>query len=553
MNDFEFQAEYVAQQAWRLLAMQDRNELSPSHGCFHYAYWRDKTSEFPDARFQEAGAALGLLSLPAFDDLRAQVMAPPPEQLYASFAAAARNWSRQQYGDGALDEWYKGERGFAAVEFTMIAYGLALHFMGELVRPADRDVIITTIKKAGDWLLPRHDRVKANHEMAAAAALALAWKATGELPYKSAAREKVADTLVRQTEEGWFPEIGGMDHGYCSVLLDYAMLYYLITSDDDVLPPMRRLFAFMLPHLHPNLTISCEAGTCLNPYVSRLGIGLLSAHDPAAAAAVAVFQQFTPGLEGVAPYLMDDLRLARWSYLPLATHLLSGRFRADPGGADAFAARYPQGWLMRKQAAIASFHRGNIHIAFSPVGGGMVRIYRDRTLILEDGGLTIEHGGERWGMAGYDPERRIVINGDNCSFRGKLFPAQFFFPGLLPRLILRIGCMVPQGAYLLRALIDRQRLRKKTAVNQSAAPVAKPHEGYEFERSVTVDLDGVDIIDRLHSFPGAPGATTVKALLRHRGQAVAPAELPERFARLTLRKRIAFSGGDALQIHVEQV
>ena len=48
-------------------------------------------------------------------------------------------------------------------------------------------------------------------------------------------------------------------------------LFLVETSGDrDPLPAMRRLTSFMLPHLHPDGTISPEAGLCLNPYVSRV-------------------------------------------------------------------------------------------------------------------------------------------------------------------------------------------------------------------------------------------------------------------------------------------
>src|SRR4051812_22496439 len=95
-GDYRFQAEFVVDAAWRLLSLQDENELSPSYGCFHYAYWRDKTSEFPDARFQEAGAALGLLSLPFFDSARVDGRLPSRDQLYRAFSAGLRNLASQQ-------------------------------------------------------------------------------------------------------------------------------------------------------------------------------------------------------------------------------------------------------------------------------------------------------------------------------------------------------------------------------------------------------------------------------------------------------------------------
>src|SRR5271168_4764510 len=108
-GDFLHQLLHVGDNAKRLLAMQDQDPCSPSFGCFHYAYWRDKTSEFPDARFQEAAAALGLLSLNIFDDWREANGWPAKDVLYASFRAGLRNLAHQQYPEGCYDEWYKGE------------------------------------------------------------------------------------------------------------------------------------------------------------------------------------------------------------------------------------------------------------------------------------------------------------------------------------------------------------------------------------------------------------------------------------------------------------
>ena len=153
-GDYREQAEFVVNSAWRLLSLQDDNVLSPSYGCFHYAYWRDKTSEFPDARFQEAGAALGLLSLPFFDSARQARRLAPSSELYRAFSAGLGNLAHQQYPEGCFDEWYKGERGFAATEFTIIAYGLAARICFELTGKDDRVRTLTqlwqaTLQRAG--------------------------------------------------------------------------------------------------------------------------------------------------------------------------------------------------------------------------------------------------------------------------------------------------------------------------------------------------------------------------------------------------------------------
>lgn len=549
MNDFEYQLGFVIDASWRMAGMQDRNPLSPSYGCFHYGYWRDKTSEFADARFQEAGAAFGLLSLPQFDDARRDGRLASRAALYDAFSAALGAWANSQHAEGCWDEWYKGERGFAATEFTMIAYGLAARYLGDGLRADDRQRLLATMGKAADWLAPRHDRVKANHEAAAAAALALAWEVTGEERHKTAAAEKIADTLARQTDEGWFPEIGGMDLGYCSVLLDYVMVYVLATGDAGPVPAMRRLLAFMFPHIHPDCTISPEAGLCLNPYVSRLGIGLLSEHDDANAAAVmATLENSSPGQAGLAPTLADDLRLCRWSYLPIVTMLERTRFKKSDGGAEALADLFPGGWTVRKESAVAACHDGTTHVYFSVAGGGAVRVFWGRELVWEDIGIDVVSPGELLGSAGYSLDRPMAQVPGGVEFKDALGKAVFFYPGFLSRLLLRLGSVTPFSSRLLRRLIDTYRLRKGTAINQSAAPLAGTGGGILFERRVVVEDGAVTITDRLERADGGIDSRFLRPNLTVRGETPPVIEGMFRSASVVITKslrekegRLAFS------------
>ncbi|MBF0157072.1 MAG: hypothetical protein HQL57_07815 [Magnetococcales bacterium] len=506
-DDLEYQLEFVMANAWRLLGIQDRNPLSPTHGCFHYAYWRDKTSEFADARMQEAGAALGLLSLPCFDRWRADaeggaeigavsgVGLASTEVLYEAFRAGLLNLSRQQYADGCYDEWYKGERGFAATEFTTIAYGLAAHFLKDRLRPAERELLTRTLRRAGEWLARRHDRVKANHEAAAAAALALVWEVTGESRFREAAARAMADTLSRQTGEAWFPEVGGMDLGYCSVLLDYTMLYVHVTGDQGPVAAMRRLLAFMWPNIHPDATVAAEAGLCLNPYVSRLGVGLLSPWDDGAAALIGHLRRVSPGRAGVSPYLADDLRLSRWSYLPVVTILFREVFRFADAALPDFVHSYPRGWSRFPKASVMAWHDGERHLYFAPCGGGVVRAYVGSRCLYEDLGFSLISPEGAWGSLGYDPEREVEELPGGYGMRGSLGRAAFFFPGFWSRLVLRIGCTVPLFSYWLRAGIDFYRQRRRTAVNQSAAPVAGRGGRWSLRRQVVVDPEGFSVHD----------------------------------------------------------
>jgi hypothetical protein len=155
------QLRHMGVAADRLLTIQDRE----SFGSFHYAYWRDKTSDFADVRFQEAGAMLGLLSLPAFDVLREAEGWPSRKALMAAFSAGLANLAKEQYPEGCYDEWYRGERGFAVTAFTTVAYGLTALLLDDGLGARDRDLLTRTLKRAAQWLSRRDDSVKINHEL----------------------------------------------------------------------------------------------------------------------------------------------------------------------------------------------------------------------------------------------------------------------------------------------------------------------------------------------------------------------------------------------------
>ncbi len=498
MNDYEFQRDYVLAQIPRLLAMQDLNPLSPSFGCFHYGFWRDKVSEFSDTRFQEAGATLLLAMHPAFEQARPDV---EPEQLQVAGEAAIAYWNRSQNRDGSFDEWYKYEHGFAATCFSLIAFSLAKELSGTVLSDETEARFEETARRSGDWLLKHDDLIKTNHEMCAAAALTLAGRVLKLSEFEEGARTKFEKAIECQHPEGWFNEISGMDLGYCSVLLDYAMLYHRYSGDDRVVPAMKELFSFLSKFIHPNGTISAEAGLCLNPYVSRLGLLLLAEHDTSAAQLADLFEITSPGFAAVAPYLSDDLRLTRWSHLPLVTWLLASETRPSARGQAPSTGFAPHtGAFYAPEANIVSWRSETFHAVFLPAGGGTVRVHANdgasNTACFEDLGYEISFGGSTLGTSGYDATRSTEPRSPTeCRCEMSFSEATFFFPGLVSRTALRVLGAIPGAHTWLRKGIDFYRQRRRTAVNQSAAPIARGSALLRCERSVRFDSTGIVVTD----------------------------------------------------------
>ena len=93
----------------------------------------------------------------------------------------------------------------------------------------------------------------------------------------------------------------------------------------------------------------------------------------------------------IRPYLDDDLRLCRWSILPVLAALLAG----PPDLAETpseFVRCYTPGWTVHKNAGLAAYHRDDLHLYAPFAGGAVARIYRGERLILEDLGLHIRDG-----------------------------------------------------------------------------------------------------------------------------------------------------------------
>lgn len=498
-GDIDFQLRFIADSAWRLVATQDRDPSSPSLGCFHTAYWRDKTSEFPDARFQEAAAALGLLSLDEFESIREDVGAPDKETLRAAFLNGAKNLTAQQYKDGCYDEWYKGERGFAATAFTNVAFGFALLFLRDEISREDHDSLVETLRRAADWLSAREDVVKINHEVVAIVSLAIVWKLTGEQKYLAAAREKLRVSLDHRDTEGWFRELNGADLGYSFLVFDYLMLFRWLADDQSVDQIVDGLLDFLIPHLHPDFTTSAEGGTCRNPYVGQIGFVLLDPESRRGDTFVGALAGLKSNRRRILPYLADELRISRWAVLPVLAGLFWHTRNKAPVARDGFAELYPQGWTASPAACLAAYHSRDLHVFVPAAGGAVTRVFVGEDLVVEDLGYSISLGSKQLTSKVYNADRTLTLNTGELQVGFGLSKPTYFFPTFAQRFLLRLGSTTAVGSRLTRAAIDWYRTRKRTAINQSAASVGRDDDGIILTRTVKPSESRVEIVDQFEA------------------------------------------------------
>jgi hypothetical protein len=239
-----------------------------------------------------------------------------------------------------------------------------------------------------------------------------------------------------------------------------------------------------------------EMGLCLNPYLSRLGIGLLSRHSNAAASIAHKLHHNSPTTKGLTPYLSDDLRFVRWSYLPLITKLLKESFRFLNEDPSHTLKSY---WTYSNLAATARFHNRDVDIYFAPCSGGALQIYFKEVLAFEDRGIILRNKKQMWVSSGYNNNRKLTITNMEVELNSSLVKAKYFYPGFLSRLALRLLCINSLTSSLIRKYIDHVRLKSSSAINQSAAPYHKGKIEMTVNRKISFKQNCLIIIDIVNS------------------------------------------------------
>jgi hypothetical protein len=246
----------------RILGMADREEGSPTFGCFDRYYWHYRFLDFPNVRFQEAVVLLALL-----------VRFPFPENRYFDHPAVRRwvlagihFWLRSRNRDGSTNEAYPFERGFCPTAMSFWAVTEALRLLGDSPAPG--------LRTTASWLIRRDNPEVSNQMAAAGAALYNYYLLSGDERSQAAARVKFGRLLGAQDPSGFFPEYGGRDLGYHSLTLSLLARYYKNSKDPAVLVALQRGIAVAEAHVRGNGSFEYDVSTrqtqFLYPYAFAL-------------------------------------------------------------------------------------------------------------------------------------------------------------------------------------------------------------------------------------------------------------------------------------------
>jgi len=497
MNDLDYQISFVCVSVERILAQVDFDPLSPTYGCAHLAYWRDKTSDVADMRRQEAILTLALLYSNEYPG--SQWKGEP--RLLEAVEALLEFWCDHRYPDGSLDEWYKGERAFAVAAFTVHAVARALIALGEKLDSRLAEKSRAALGETAKWLTGREDLFKTNHQAVGVAALAFAGQLLSDRSLTDNAHVKLDAIINTQTKEGWFPEIGHMDVGYSFLTAEFAAMAMTLWDDFSRVGPFVKAFDFACQWMAPDLSLGDEYGVCHNPYVSRIAPVLLAPYSGYARYMARRFGETSPGFNGLKSTMGDDLRLARWAYQPLLAYGYTKKLTLpddEPAEAVIPLCDPHAGDALFREAGMARISRRDYSAALAAAAGGLVRLFgRENGAVFSDHGYAIGNDGGYETNITYKRDIEFDLTDGGYEIVSPIFPVAKFMPSFTARVVLRLACSTAMGSRVTRKLIDIIRKRKGTAINQSSANLSASRSGKILRRNVSFGDEAVIIRDHM--------------------------------------------------------
>jgi len=443
---------HVYRQIPRLFSRGDWDPFSQSYGCCDRTFWAWKFTDFPGARFQESAYALAFLYS---NHWAGNVMYGNAETLIRARATMSY-WRGLQYPDGSFDEAYPYEHSLAATAFTSFYIGEALALLTDQLPCTEVDPLIEALSRAGDWLMANDEShgILSNHLAAAAAALTVIARHTGQASYLSRSQYFLDRIYARQSSEGWYEEYGGADPGYQSHGTFYLARVWQLTGDEQLLESLRRANAFLSHCVHPNRTLGGEYGSRNTEFYYPAGFEMLAPVCPHAQT-IAVFMrngiesQSAAGLAAVDAYNFNPL---------LNNYLFASANAQDDTQSTVVLPCHQEGSWDFPQAGLHTHGTRRYYAVLGLSKGGVLKIFgRDGTYASDCGYWAILDNGRA--VTSQSLQLAPDVSCRDCSLevranftfvKQKLMTPPLF---LVFRLFCLIFCRFRKAGYMMKSLL----------------------------------------------------------------------------------------------------
>lgn len=480
----------VLEKAPRLISLLDRNPLSKTYGCFDRLYWHYTASDFPCVRNQEAALTLALL----YKINNGKNVYYKNKNIIEWVNASLEFWTKIQNKNGSFSEWYPNEHSFVATAFSVYAVSETVLLLGNEIK--NRDKIIDALKKAGNWLLKKHEKTVLNQEAGAAIALLNIYLLTKEQKYKGFADEKIDFLFKNQTSEGWWNEYGGFDIGYLSLTIDYLAKYYEKTKDSRLINILNKSIDFLSYFIHPNSTYGGAYGSRNTCYLIPSGFEILSGMNTKANRIAEAVKNSLEDKKANIFSSLDDRYLSYIAYNWLQAYLFNKE--GENKGKEKEGIKLPYETSFSKKfdkAGIAILSTHSIYLIINCKKGGCFSVFfKKNNKAVYDSGILLKTKYEKM-ISGYLSDNSIIdISKNKITVSGYLSKISDEKLSVLKNVALRTF-QSTFGKSETISLMLKNKLRKKL--------IGKNNNNVQFMREIEFSENKITVKDTVKNINNA--------------------------------------------------
>lgn len=447
----------------RLLGQIDKNQGSPTYGCFDRLYWHFRVRDFPGTIPQYATLTLALLYT-----IKAKHNPWYKNQLIKKYASAAMLfWAKMQNKNGSFNEAYPNDKSQPATAFSLYFVGEAYRLLRKELNDGVKKIMNRAMNKAAEFVWRGSESFKAkrgdpevpNHDAGSVNALYLMYLLTKNEKYKKRAKVMLRDLLKLQTEEGWFSEYGGADIGYSTFMLFWLANYHKMSKDKEVVVPINKLIEFLSYFIHPDGSLGGEYGSRTTYFYIPAGFEIASWNKKATSIAEFMINAINKKAVLV-PERFDDANLLSFPFfsLLLAYNNYAARKRVMklPCQEKDMCAWYKESKLF--------VIKNNRYYAVISGSKGVIKAFKVNTknpeLVFTDTGW-ISSSNKRISSSIFNPHASFVVSngGKNAVIKTNFSKAKFQYASpfklAISRIIFPVASNYPFLKKILKALLRK--------------------------------------------------------------------------------------------------
>ncbi|HEY8308971.1 MAG TPA: hypothetical protein VIG47_00380 [Gemmatimonadaceae bacterium] len=444
MNPYQVQVERVLP---RLLALYDRNQISPTRGFGDRYRWAWKLIDFGNATFQGACHGLARLAvaglLPEYISERAAI-----DRIQEMIDAAARLCDR----DGSVGEAFPHESSFCVTALVAHDVLAAIELLGPRLQPAHLNTVEPMIR-----FLERTDETHAtisNHLATAVSAL-VRWHALTASGGLQRAESLLRRLLEAQDADGWFREYWGADPGYQTLTTHYLADAHRLRPELNLLEPLGRSLQFLCHFAHADGSFGGLYGSRNTRFLAPGGIEALAGEIPEAAALSLFARRAIAARSLVTLETMDEPNL-----IPLFNSYCWAAAEERPLEVDLVLPAEGDPFRRVFRSAGLVIDRGTAHYTVVSVHKGGITHHVGGTGTSVDAGVVARAGGRLYTTQSYNSANIWRETPDGIEVVARLATAPFELPSPLQFAVLRIATETVLRIARVRLLAKRLLVRR---------------------------------------------------------------------------------------------